>query len=212
VRFCRASRGRARWRSGRAETGGRERGHSRPQGASTVPRQAGSRPLRSRGPVEALGGARHRRNPRPRPRRQPRRFDAARREEGEASPFSRAQCLGMRDCCRLPSRARENNNLLAGAIIRSEHPDRSSPRWRHLLIWVSCASSPARPCCQSGKKTMYAGIQVSHNFCPQGVSSCFFGLVHGNDVILVLGLSICICAVELRMYVSVMWRLEYFII
>jgi len=40
----------------------------------------------------------------------------------------------------------------------------------------------------------------------------FFGLVHENDVILVLGLSICICAVELRMYVSVMWRLEYFII
>ena len=158
------ARGRARWRSGRAETGGCERGHSRPQGASTVPRQAGSQALRSRGPVEALGGARHRRNPRPRPRRQPRRFDAALREEGEASPFSRAQCLGMRDCCRLPSRARENNNLLAGAIIRSEHPDRSRPRWRHLLIWASCASSPAQPCCQSGKQTMYAGIQVSHNF------------------------------------------------
>ena len=102
-------------------------GHSRPQGASTVPRQAGSWALRSIGPVEALGGARHRRNPRPRPRRQPRRFDTARREEGEASPFSRAQCLGMRDCFRLPSRACENNNLLAGAIIRSEHPDRSSP-------------------------------------------------------------------------------------
>jgi len=51
--------------------------------------------------VEALGGARHHRNPRPHPRRQPRRFDAARREEGEASPFSRAQCLGMRDCCQL---------------------------------------------------------------------------------------------------------------
>jgi len=95
------ARGRARWRSGRAETGGHERGHSRTQGASTVPRQAGSRALRSRGPVEALGGARHRRNPRPRPHRQPRRFDTARREEGEASPFSRAQCLGMRDCCRL---------------------------------------------------------------------------------------------------------------
>ena len=101
VRFCRASRGQARWRSGRAETGGCERGHSRPQGASTVPRQAGSQALRSRGPVEALGGALHHRNPRPCPRRQPRRFDAARREEGEASPFSRAQCLGMRDCCRL---------------------------------------------------------------------------------------------------------------
>ena len=165
VRFCRASRGRARWRSGRAETGGHERGHSRPQGVSTVPRQVGSRALRSRGPVEALGGARHRRNPRPRPRRQPRRFDAARREEGEASPFSRAQCLGMRDCCRLAA--------MAQPLV--------------LLDW--------------------AGSLRDGRIC-----SCFFGLVHGNDVILVLGLSICICAVELQMYVSVMWRLEYFII
>jgi hypothetical protein len=87
----------ARCASAGLRTGGRDgvAAEQRQAGASAVRRQAGSWALRNRGPVEALGGARCRRNPRPRPRRQPRQFDAARLEEGEASPFSRAQCLGM---------------------------------------------------------------------------------------------------------------------